>query len=55
MTRPRRLFGAGLLFFMVGIVLPNPALMGFALVLLVAALLQRKREPDSADGNDGGA
>jgi hypothetical protein len=47
--RSRRLFGAGLFFFVIGIVISNPAIMGFALVLLFYALVNKKREPNSFD------
>lgn len=50
--RSRRLFGAGLYLFVIGIVISNPVIMGFALVLLVSALYLKRREPQSTDAAD---
>ena len=50
--RARTLFGGGLIFFIVGIVLHHVPVIAFAIVLLVGALVYHSRASRSSDESD---
>jgi hypothetical protein len=50
--RARSLFAGGLLFFMVGIVLDQVAVIGLAILMLLGALIWHIRNPESSDRGD---